>query len=141
MAKRRTKPSRPRIDDPDYHRFDLVAGPDPAAATAETLARIRAEEIDLQGRIEAINEMLAEAPERHRRQKLARRDLIPPPEGSTLEPWRAAPKAYAGPNRRRLTRAEQKQVAREKWGHVLWSLFFALILLGMLTALARMLQS
>ncbi len=138
MAKRRTQPRR-TDSDRDVHRFDLVAGP--SGSTDETLARIRAEEIDLQGRIEAINEMLAEAPERHRQQKLARRDLLPPPEGTGIEPWRAAPKSYAGPNRRRLTRTEQKQLAREKWGHVLWSLFFALILLGMLTALARMLQS
>lgn len=95
MAKRRTQPRR--TEQLDVHRFDLVAGP--SGSTDETLARIRAEEIDLQGRIEAINQMLAEAPERHRQQKLARRDLLPPPEGTGIELWRAAP-SLRRPNRR-----------------------------------------
>jgi hypothetical protein len=102
------------------------------AARSEALTH---EERSLRSRIEEIEHLLRQAPELEWRRRGERRVTVPPPESGALHDLR-----YVG-NARRLTKLEQQALARERWRHVMLSTLLAALLVGLVSWLARILQS
>jgi hypothetical protein len=103
------------------------------AAPRELLSH---EATDLRSRIEEIERMLRDAPEQELRRRGERRVTIPPPEAG-----RPLRRLRGGANARRLTKLEQRALARERWRQVMLSAVLVALLVGLVNWLARILQS
>ncbi len=81
-------------------------------------------------RIAELEEMVAAAPYLERKRREAMRDWVPPVDES----------AAGRGNSRRLTKQEQKVLARERRRHILFSLVLVVMLIGLLNWLAQLLR-
>lgn len=114
---------------PRLHTLCLQAPPSRRATLDD-------DEMSLRSRIEELERQLREEPEVEFRRRCERRQTIPPPE------WGGGrPRPGRGGNGRRLTRQEQRALAREQWRHVLISGGLVLLLIGLINWVARVLQS
>ena len=111
-------------------------------------ATLSRHERDLTKRIAELEKMLAKKQVKPGRTasapvakaKSSRAAIVPADEAPRREPKpRAA--AKAGPNRRRLTKLEQRELARERRRHMLISLVLVALLIGMVNWLAQLLQA
>jgi hypothetical protein len=104
--------------------------------TMAPLDVLSAQERGLHSRIQEIERELREAPEREQRRRSEKRITIPPLES------RANPRSHSKTgNVRRLTKLELRALARERWRHAILSTTLVLLFVGLLTWLARILQS
>ncbi|MGI8604183.1 MAG: hypothetical protein ACR2OZ_14500 [Verrucomicrobiales bacterium] len=104
--------------------------------TCSPIESLTAEERQLRSRIEDIERLLREAPEVEYRRRRIRRVTLPPPDKG----WSGRPQTAAG-NDRRLTKLERRALARAQWRHAMLSGGLVMLLVGLVSCLARILQS